>query len=492
MPSAASMHLFAPCPRGLEDLLSRELAVIGARGARVVPGGVAFEGDLELVYLVNLYSRLASRVLRQVGAGRYRDEEEIFRVARRVEWDRFMHCRQTLRVDTTAVRSPLRSLNFANLKVKDAVIDRLRETQGDRPSIDTIHPDVRVFSFLNESEITLYIDTSGESLFKRGWRREREDKGIAPLKENLAAGLLALAGWTPDKPLYDPYCGSGTLLIEAAQLALGIAPGLSRPFAFEQLGDHDAALWAALRGDAIREAQQHGGQAAAGLRIYGSDIDPVAIEQATRNLARAGVADAGIELRLADAGQATAPADVPGIIVTNPPYGERMDAHEGGDDTRAAPPAARTFRLPASARSGAKSQAPTAAVPAAPTPAASPQVEAHRRAMASFGQALKAHFGGWQVFVLSSDKELPRQLGIKETRKTPLFNGALECRLFRFDVFDRRTREAHDKLHAERHAQMRSAQGAAQGAAQEAPQGAPQGAPEEAAPAARPEGSDHA
>ena len=149
MPTATppSMHLFAPCPRGLEDLLSRELAVIGARGARVVPGGVAFEGDLELVYLVNLYSRLASRVLRQVGAGRYRDEEEIFRVARRVEWDRFMHCRQTLRVDTTAVRSPLRSLNFANLKVKDAVIDRLRETQGDRPSIDTIHPDVRVFSF---------------------------------------------------------------------------------------------------------------------------------------------------------------------------------------------------------------------------------------------------------------------------------------------------------------------------------------------------------
>ncbi|MBP8306185.1 MAG: class I SAM-dependent RNA methyltransferase [Burkholderiaceae bacterium] len=469
------MHLFAPCPRGLEDLLSRELAIIGARGARVVPGGVSFEGDLELVYLVNLYSRLASRVLRQVGAGRYRDEEEIFRVARRVEWDRFMHCRQTLRVDTTAVRSPLRSLNFANLKVKDAVIDRLRETQGDRPSIDTIHPDVRVFSFLNESEITLYIDTSGESLFKRGWRREREDKGIAPLKENLAAGLLALAGWTPDKPLYDPYCGSGTLLIEAAQLALGIAPGLSRPFAFEQLGDHDAALWAALRGDAIREAQQHGKQAAATLQIHGSDIDPIAIEQATRNLARAGVADAGIQLRLADAGQVTAPTEVPGIIVTNPPYGERMDAQDGSDEPRAAAPAARTFRLPASARRDAQAQAPGGSASASapgPAPALSPQIEAHRRAMAAFGQTLKANFGGWQVYVLSSDKELPRQLGIKETRKTPLFNGALECRLFRFDVFDRSTRAVHDKLHAERHAQMRAAEGAA--------------------PAARPEGSDHA
>ncbi len=457
MSSSAPMHLFAPCPRGLEDLLSRELGVIGARGARVVPGGVSFDGDLELVYLVNLYSRLASRVLRQVGAGRYRDEEEIFRVARRVEWDRYMHCRQTLRVDTTAVRSPLRSLNFANLKVKDAVIDRLRETQGDRPSIDTIHPDVRVFSFLNETEITLYVDTSGESLFKRGWRREREDKGIAPLKENLAAGLLALAGWTPDKPLYDPYCGSGTLLIEAAQLAMGIAPGLSRPFAFEQLGDHDAALWAALRGDAIREAQQHGQRTAPTLQIHGSDIDPVAIEQATRNLARAGVADAGIRLRVADAGQITAPTEAPGIIVTNPPYGERMDAHDGGDEAPAAPATPRTFRLAAGSR-GAGSQAAGPPAAGSAAPALSPEIEAHRRAMAAFGQALKAHFGGWQAFVLSSDKELPRQLGIKESRKTPLFNGALECRLFRFDVFDRSTREVHDKLHAERHAQMRSAQ----------------------------------
>ena len=261
------MLLFAPCPRGLEDLLSRELAVIGAQRCRVVPGGVSFEGDTTLVYQVNLYSRLASRVLRQVGAGRYRDEDEIFRVARRVEWDRFMHCGQTLRVDTTAVRSPLRSLNFANLRVKDAVVDRLRETQGDRPSIDTLRPDVRVFAFLNEQDITLYLDTSGESLFKRGWRRDREDKGIAPLKENLAAGLLALAGWTPDKPLFDPYCGSGTLLIEAAQLAMGIAPGLSRAFAFEKLVDHDADLWSQLRGDAIREAQQFAAQAAGSLRI---------------------------------------------------------------------------------------------------------------------------------------------------------------------------------------------------------------------------------
>lgn len=448
------MRLFAPCPRGLEDLLSRELAVIGAQKCRVVPGGVAFEGDIQTIYQVNLYSRLASRVLRQVGEGRYRDEDDIFRVACRVEWERFMHCRQTLRVDTTAVRSPLRSLNFANLRVKDAIIDRLRDTQGDRPSIDTIRPDIRVFSFLNENEVTLYLDTSGESLFKRGWRRDREDKGLAPIKENLAAGLLALAGWTPDKPLFDPYCGSGTLLIEAAQLALGIAPGLSRAFSFEKLGDHDAALWADLRGEAIREAQRLGSTAAGQLRIHGSDIDPTAITQARRNIERAGVAGAGIQLQIADAGQLSAPTEAPGVIVTNPPYGERIDAYESDDEGGFSPnDSARD------ARSGGTETAGThAGAQAGAGAAVSPEVEAHRQAMAAFGRALKAQFGGWQVFVLSSDRELPRQLGIKESRKTPLFNGALECRLFRFDVFDRRTREVHNALHEARHAQMRADQ----------------------------------
>jgi putative N6-adenine-specific DNA methylase len=450
------MLLFAPCPRGLEDLLSRELAVIGGQRCRVVPGGVSFEGDTTVVYQVNLYSRLASRVLRQVGAGRYRDEDEIFRVARRVEWDRFMHCGQTLRVDTTAVRSPLRSLNFANLRVKDAVIDVLRETQGDRPSIDTLRPDVRVFSFLNEQDITLYLDTSGESLFKRGWRRDREDKGIAPLKENLAAGLLALAGWTPDKPLFDPYCGSGTLLIEAAQLAMGIAPGLSRAFAFEKLVDHDADLWSRLRGEAIREAQQFAAQAAGSLRIHGSDIDPAAIEQARRNIDRAGVAAAGIRLAIADAAQLQAPFEDPGIIVTNPPYGERMDAHESAGQAhtqgRQRRPDSQTARRDANPPD-TDDDRPGAGGPTLPDA----QTDAHQRAMAAFGTTLKTQFGGWQVFVLSSDRELPRQLGIKESRKTPLFNGALECRLYRFDVFDRRTREAHDQLHQARHDQMRAA-----------------------------------
>jgi putative N6-adenine-specific DNA methylase len=419
------MLLFAPCPRGLEALLADEITALGASAVRISPGGVAFEGDAAMVCQVNLRSRLASRVLRQVGAGRCRDEDELGRVAASVPWEQFMTTRQTLRVDTTAVRSPLRSLNFANLRVKDAVVDRLRQTRGDRPSIDTRRPDVRVFAFLQEQQVTLYLDTSGESLFKRGWRREREDKGLAPLKENLAAGLLMLAGWTPERPLLDPYCGSGTLLIEAAQMALGIAPGLSRAFGFERLRDHDPAQWAQIRGEAIRQAQQAGPTLAARLSITGIDIDPIAIEQARRNIERAGVGGAGIRLAMGDAARISPAQPGPGVIVTNPPYGERIAAHQDGQP--------------------------------APEERNDASDETHRQAMAAFGRGLKERFGGWQVHVLSSDRELPRQLGIRESRKTLLYNGALECRLFRFDVFDRATRETHDREHQARHDRMRQA-----------------------------------
>jgi putative N6-adenine-specific DNA methylase len=434
-PQAEAMRLFAPCPRGLEALLADELRALGAAAPRIVPGGVAFEGDAALVCTANLQSRLASRVLREVAAGPCRSEDELGLLTRRAPWERLMHPRQTLRVDTTAVRSPLRSLNFANLRVKDAIVDRLREYRGERPSIDTQRPDVRVFAFLTEDRATLYVDTSGESLFKRGWRREREDKGLAPLKENLAAGLIALSGWSPAQPFLDPWCGSGTLLIEAAQRALGIAPGLSRAFGFERLLDHDAALWARLRSQAIREAQQALNRLAQPLRIAGSDIDPVAVAQARRNIERAGLADVGIRVDVADAAD-IAPADeTPGVIVTNPPYGERMAASAGPQPDRV--------------RSAAPGTSPGTAPPH--------EDAAHGLAMAAFGRALKTRFPGWQIHVLSSDRELPRQLGIRESRKVPLFNGALECRLFRFEVFDRKTREAHDREHQARHERLRGA-----------------------------------
>ncbi|GMV01327.1 MAG: class I SAM-dependent RNA methyltransferase [Burkholderiaceae bacterium] len=395
--------LFAACPRGLEDALAAELAGFGARECRALAGGVLFDGDRALAYRANLWSRLASRVLRRVGQRRYRDDDDLYRLALGVEWERFFDARHSLRVDLSAVRAPLRSLNYATLRVKDGIVDSLRNRTGARPSIDTRAPDARVFAHLEDRQATLYLDLSGEPLFKRGWRPGRDDKGAAPMKENLAAGLLALSGWTPEVPLYDPFCGSGTIAIEAAQRALDVAPGLQRPFALEKLLDHDAPLWAALRAEATRRAQAALRRDAPMPRLAASDIDPRAIERARRNFERAGLPAQAVTTRVLAAAQARPPFDTPGFIVTNPPYGERIEAG------RAA-----------------------ACAPGAPRDASG-----HDQAMRAFGANLRARFAGWQAWLLSSRRELPAQLGMKERRRTPLYNGAIECRLFGFEIFAR-------------------------------------------------------
>lgn len=398
-PSSAAFELFAACPRGLEAALVQELEALGAVDCRALGGGALFRGDRAVAYSVNLWSRLASRVMRSVAHRRYRDDDDLYRLANGVDWARHFDASRTLRVDVSAQRSPLRSLNFATLRIKDGIVDRLRTASGSRPSIDTRSPDVRVFAHLDAREATLYLDLSGEPLFKRGWRSGADDRGSAPLKENLAAGLLALAGWSPGTALYDPFCGSGTIAIEAAQRAFDIAPGAARTFGFERLLDHDAALWKSLRDEAALRsraaARRIAGEAGA-VRIAGSDSDREAIARARRNLVRAGLPEDAVGWRVLDAGRARAPFDVPGLVVTNPPYGERLQARTAALDERA------------------------------------PQ---HEAAMRAFGTALKEGFAGWRVWVLSSDPRLPRQLGMQERRRTPLFNGAIECRLFGFEVF---------------------------------------------------------
>jgi len=391
-PATLVSNLFAPCPRGLEPSLAAELAALGAGDCRPVAGGVAFTGDRRVAYAANLRSRLASRVLVEMGRRRYRTDDDLYKLAAGIEWERHFDGRHTLRVDTSAIRSPLRSLNFATLRVKDGIVDRLRDRTGERPSIDTREPDVRAWLFLEARDATLYLDLSGEPLFKRGWRASRDDQGDAPLKENLAAGLLALSGWTPARPLVDPFCGSGTIAIEAASIAWGLAPGLSRGFGFERLIDHDAALWASLRDDAIRRAQA--GSAACPALIAASDIDATAVERGRRNLERAGLPADAVRWSVGDFARLAPPFDTPGLIVANPPYGARIEAH--GADL---------------------------------------QGNDHEAAMRAIGDALRSRWAGWQVWMLSADPGLPRQLGMKERRRTPLFNGAIECRLFGFEVF---------------------------------------------------------
>ena len=397
-PSEA-FDLFAACPRGIEAALVAELEALGAIDCRALGGGVLFRGDRAVAYSANLWSRLSSRVMRSIAHRRYRDDDDLYRLANGVAWEKHFDAQRTLRVDVSAQRSPLRSLNFATLRIKDGIVDRLRTASGSRPSIDTRSPDVRVFAHLDAREATLYLDLSGEPLFKRGWRSGADDKGSAALKENLAAGLLALADWSPGTALYDPFCGSGTIAIEAAQRAFDIAPGAARAFGFERLLDHDAALWKRLRDEAARRAQIGAQRIAAkpgAVRIAGSDVDREAIARARRNLVRAGLPEDAVAWHVRDAARARAPFDGPGSIVTNPPYGERLQArstapHEGSDP--------------------------------------------HEAAMRAFGAALKERFAGWRVWILSSDPRLPRQLGMQERRRTPLFNGAIECRLFGFEVF---------------------------------------------------------
>ncbi len=381
---AHALHrFFAICPRGLDALLADELRALGATQVKPEAGGVGFAGTLATAYAANLHSRIASRVLWQVGTRAYQDEDDVYHAAFAVPWDDHMTARQTLRVDVNASNSPLRSLEFAMLKVKDGIVDRLRERSGERPSIDRTRPDVRVFAYLDHERITLYLDLSGEPLFKRGWRA---DKGEAPLKENLAAALLMLAGWTPEQPLLDPFCGSGTIVIEAACIATRRAPGLNRRFAFERLTSFDAASWQHLKREAASQVDER-----AAVTIVGSDISTRVVEQARANAVLAGLQplldDGRLRLTAGDARQMTPPA-AQGLVIANPPYGEQS----------------------------------------APRSASVPKM------MGEIGDQLKQRFSGWTAWLLTSDRQLPRQMRLQETRKIVLFNGALECRFFRFDL----------------------------------------------------------
>jgi len=366
---------FAPCPRGLEAELADELGALGADSVVPTEGGVAFQGALELAYRANLESRLASRVLWRVGGGAYRNERQVFELASALDWPRWFRADRTLRVDVAATRSPLPSLEFATLKIKDAVCDRHRAVAGKRPSVSKENPDVRVHAYLTADQATFYLDTSGEPLFKRGYRREAAE---APLRENLAAGLLRLAGWQPGTPLLDPLCGSGTIAIEAALMALDIAPGLKRTFGFQKLAWYDGPTW-----QRIKQAAQRRIKPVAPSAIYASDSDGAAIQRCGINLAAAGVAGA-VVLERADALSRTAPEPA-GTIVTNPPYGVRLAE-------------------------------------------SSPLAELYPR----LGDALKQRFAGWTAYILSGDTRLPKLIGLKASRRTPLFNGAIECRLYEY------------------------------------------------------------
>ncbi len=407
------LPLFLPCAAGVEELLAEEVQRILPK-ARVHPqrGGVALEGEPLEVMTLNLESRLAQRVLIEVTNGSYRVENDLYELAHAVDWGQWITPEHTLRVDTTAHRSPLKSLNFAALRIKDAVCDALRDATGERPSVDTRAPDLQLVLHLGEHDAALYVDSSGESLFKRGWR---EDKGDAPLKETLAAAMLAAAGWrgTADAggALHDPCCGSGTIAIEAAQIACGIAPGLLRRFAFERLlpfvTDELRAEMQRLRSHA--QARIH----ASAVPIYASDVSFRMVDFARRNAQRAGV-EGSIVFNGGDALERPAPTlpdGLPGTLVMNPPYGERIDV--------AGKAGAGATRERNSANSGDNRELPD---------------DFFARLAAHWKRAYTQHAAGWTAYVLSPDMKLPSAMRLKESRRVPMWNGPIECRLFRFDL----------------------------------------------------------
>ncbi|MBT2321016.1 methyltransferase [Variovorax paradoxus] len=399
------LSLFLPCAAGVEDFLAQEVhALTGRVGQELLTlrGGVRVRADWREAMKLNLHSRLAQRVLIELAHAPYRNENDLYAIASGVAWEIWFTPKQTFKIETTAQHSPLTSLNFATLRIKDAIADRFRaKANGVRPSIETQWPDARVFAHLATDQCTLYIDTSGEPLFKRGWR---QDKGDAPLKETLAAAMLAASGWwNPEtgelasQALYDPCCGSGTIAIEAAQIARGIAAGSLRRFGFEKLLPFQAHVWSGLKAEAAAAAR-----AEAPSAIFGSDVSHRMVDFAERNAERAGVAEA-VQFRGGDALQRMPPAES-GVIVLNPPYGERIEV--GGVAA-------------AGSKGGGREEA---------------QTEDGGEFFVQLASHWKKNYAGWTAWVLTPDLQLPKRMRLKESRRVPMWNGPIECRLFRFDM----------------------------------------------------------
>jgi putative N6-adenine-specific DNA methylase len=368
-----ALAMFASCPRGLEPILTQELQRMQAGDIAPVDGGVGFNGALELLMRVNLESRVASRVLLRLAQGPYQNERDVNALAMQIDWPAQFDVSRTIKVKTDGVGAQVKSLDFVSLTVKDAICDRFRQAQLGRPNVDTREPDARIQVFLSPREASIYLDSSGEPLFKRGWRKET---GEAPLRENLAAGILLLSGYNGEQPLIDPMCGSGTFLVEAGDIALNRAPGRNREFAFQKWRNFDPSAWEQLKLQAKQAERQ-----VDALPIHGSDNDAKMVSISRANLERADLAGL-IQVQKQELFDVR-PEAASGLIVTNPPYGVRMDEQSALAELY-------------------------------------PQI----------GDWLKQYFAGWTANLFSGDMNLAKLIRLSVKRRIPLYNGSLDCRIF--------------------------------------------------------------
>jgi putative N6-adenine-specific DNA methylase len=373
-----SLNCFAAVPRGAEELAAAELAFLGINEAKPGKGGVSFSTDRAGLYRANLWLRTASRVLVQLAIFPCAGPDDLYSGVHAIEWQKLITPDMTLAVDCSLRDSALTHSGFVALKTKDAVVDRIREACGSRPNVDTTSPDVRINVHLHKNVCTVSLDSSGDSLDRRGYRLERNE---APLRETLAAAVVALTGWDGSIPLADPMCGSGTIPVEAALFAAHIPSGFQRSFGFQRWQDFDAALWSGI----CAEAEKGIRTLPVGL-ITGYDLDGKALLLAGRNTAKAGL-EGQIHYFHA-ALQEFQPVGDKGVVIINPPYGIRLGEE---DDLR--------------------------------------------ELYCQIGDVLKKRCRGWTGYVLTGNLELAKYIGLKASRRFVLFNGAIECRLLKYELY---------------------------------------------------------
>jgi putative N6-adenine-specific DNA methylase len=370
---------FATVARGLESLAAEELEQLGA--TTIEPGfcGVSFTGDRDLLYRVNLWARLPFRILMKLHEFPCQDAEDLYRGVQSIDWSLYLTPDMTLAVKATGKSQQLNHTHFTALQVKNAIVDQQQERFSDRSNVELQSPDVQITVHLDRDLCTVSLDSSGESLHRRGYRPA---VGAAPLKESLAAALIQLSGWQPEQMFYDPLCGSGTLPLEASLKALNVAPGLFRErFGFETWLDADLALL-----DELIEAAEASQQESLLAPIWGSDRNSEVIEQAIVNATNCGVSN-HVYFSTIDLDDVAAPADN-GVLFCNPPYGERL----GRDSDLGA-------------------------------------------FYKQLGNVLKQRFKGWTAFVLSGNKELAQSIGLRSSQRFAVYNGALPCQLMKYELY---------------------------------------------------------
>jgi putative N6-adenine-specific DNA methylase len=378
------LSFFVTCARGVEEVLAGELRDLGMASVEPGRGGVSFQGSMSDAARANLWLRTAHHVLLRLATFSAPDARALYEESRRLAWADHLMPAMTFAVDATrTLPSPgsppgITHTHFAALQVKDAVVDALRDRRGARPRVDTRDPDLRIRLHLEGESATLFLDTSGESLHRRGYRPPQAE---APLKETLAAAVILLTGWDGSTPLCDPLCGSGTLVVEAALFAQHMAPGRRRRFGFERWPGFDAAACRRLRAAVESEARPAAGP------ITASDRNRRALDLARRSARAAGV-EQSVSFTRQDLARAQAPAPPPGVLVCNPPYGVRL-----GEATRLAS----LYR--------------------------------------TLGEVLKHRFVGYTAFVLTGNLDLASEIGLAPSRRTVLFNGPIECRLLRYEIY---------------------------------------------------------